>query len=336
MPAAGPSPRSFASLILAAVLLPAAPGPASAQTLEPISYTVRFPAPATHYAEIAAEVPADGRTHARADDGDVDARLLSDPRVRPARRGSARRHAGGRTSRGRQVEQEPLAHRDGRRGPGHGGLPGLLPRDERPHELDRGGLRDAQRRPDVPDPHRARAAASRRPHRAAAGVERERDGAAAGAGRPPAQLSGSGLRHAGRCTDPRRQPDHLSLHRGGHAPCPGQHRRGRGLGRSDLGHRCRAHRARAAPDLGFLPLRAIPLPEHAGRGGRRARAQGFDPADDQPLDHPRPPPVPALAGDGQPRAVPRLERQAAAAGRPRPLRLRAAKRSLRASGWWRA
>ena len=63
MPAAGPSPRSFASLILAAVLLPAAPGPASAQTLEPISYTVRFPAPATHYAEIVAEVPADGRTH---------------------------------------------------------------------------------------------------------------------------------------------------------------------------------------------------------------------------------------------------------------------------------
>jgi predicted metalloprotease with PDZ domain len=52
----------FACVILTAMLLPAAPGPAFAQTLDPVSYTVRFPAPATHYAEIEAVVPASGRT----------------------------------------------------------------------------------------------------------------------------------------------------------------------------------------------------------------------------------------------------------------------------------
>ncbi|MCY4122683.1 MAG: hypothetical protein OXG72_17380, partial [Acidobacteria bacterium] len=43
------------------VLLWAGRGMPSAQSLDPISYTVRFPAPATHYAEVEAVVPADGR-----------------------------------------------------------------------------------------------------------------------------------------------------------------------------------------------------------------------------------------------------------------------------------
>ena len=48
--------------VLTVVLLLAGPGMPAAQSLDPISYTVRFPAPATHYAEVEAVVPVDGRT----------------------------------------------------------------------------------------------------------------------------------------------------------------------------------------------------------------------------------------------------------------------------------
>ena len=53
--------RSFAFVILIAVLLSAGRGILSAQVPDSVSYTVRFPAPATHYAEVEAVVPADGR-----------------------------------------------------------------------------------------------------------------------------------------------------------------------------------------------------------------------------------------------------------------------------------
>lgn len=53
--------RLLASVILLAVLLSAGQGNHYAQTPDPVSYTVRFPAPATHYAEVEAVVPADGR-----------------------------------------------------------------------------------------------------------------------------------------------------------------------------------------------------------------------------------------------------------------------------------
>jgi predicted metalloprotease with PDZ domain len=49
-------------VILTAAMLSADPGILSAQALDPVSYTIRFPAPATHYAEVEASVPADGRT----------------------------------------------------------------------------------------------------------------------------------------------------------------------------------------------------------------------------------------------------------------------------------
>ena len=42
-------------------LLLAGPTTPLAQSLDPISYTVRFPAPATHYAEVEAVIPVDGR-----------------------------------------------------------------------------------------------------------------------------------------------------------------------------------------------------------------------------------------------------------------------------------
>ena len=46
---------------LAAVLFLTGPTTPVAQSLDPISYTVRFPAPATHYAEVEAVVPVDGQ-----------------------------------------------------------------------------------------------------------------------------------------------------------------------------------------------------------------------------------------------------------------------------------
>ena len=53
--------QTLAPVIMTLVLLGAGRGMPSAQSLDPISYTVRFPAPATHYAEVEAVVPADGR-----------------------------------------------------------------------------------------------------------------------------------------------------------------------------------------------------------------------------------------------------------------------------------
>ena len=49
-------------VILTAAMLSADSGILSAQALDPVSYTIRFPAPATHYAEVEASVPADGQT----------------------------------------------------------------------------------------------------------------------------------------------------------------------------------------------------------------------------------------------------------------------------------
>ena len=52
----------FAAFALALVVPAlAVPDRAFAQAPEPVSYTVRFPAPATHYAELEASVPTDGR-----------------------------------------------------------------------------------------------------------------------------------------------------------------------------------------------------------------------------------------------------------------------------------
>ena len=62
MQGAGSRRRLFACVFLIAVLLSTGRNDLPAQTLDPVSYTVRFPAPATHYAEIEAVVPADGRS----------------------------------------------------------------------------------------------------------------------------------------------------------------------------------------------------------------------------------------------------------------------------------
>ena len=51
-------PRLLAVTVVLTLL---AAAEAAAQTLEPIRYVVRFPAPQTNYAEVTATIPADGR-----------------------------------------------------------------------------------------------------------------------------------------------------------------------------------------------------------------------------------------------------------------------------------
>ena len=53
----GSSSSSWIFVLLVALCV----APAESQTLEPIRYTVSFPAPHTHYIEVEASVPTDGR-----------------------------------------------------------------------------------------------------------------------------------------------------------------------------------------------------------------------------------------------------------------------------------
>ena len=82
---------------------------------EPITYTLRFPAPETHYVEVEARRPDRRAAADRADDGGLDARLVPGARVRPATSRRSRRP--GRTAPPLAVDQdaeEPLAGRDRR------------------------------------------------------------------------------------------------------------------------------------------------------------------------------------------------------------------------------
>ena len=215
-------------LFVAALTLASAP-PAAAQAPEPIAYTLRFPAPHTHYVAVDALVPTGGRPavelmmavwtpgsylvreYARTSRGSPPA---------PGRRPAA----------DREVAQEPLAggHRGG--GRHRGVLPGLRARDVGAHELDRGRLRDAERRADVPHPgRRRRRPTPRRVPGAPGNLGRHRDGAAAASRRRPPRLARPRLRHAGRLADRGRQSDRPSVHRRRGAPRARQRRRIGGL-----------------------------------------------------------------------------------------------------------
>ena len=74
---------------------------------------------------------------------------------------------------------------------------------------------------------------------------------------------------------------------------------------------------------GSPAVRQVRLHQHDHRGQRRPGAQELDRADDQPLAHAGAPRLRRLALAGQPRVLPRLERQAPAAGGAGPVRVRA-------------
>ena len=74
---------------------------------------------------------------------------------------------------------------------------------------------------------------------------------------------------------------------------------------------------------GGLPYERYAFINVLSEAGRRPRAQGFDGADGQPLGDRHAPGLRDLADPGRARALPRLEREAAAARRARAVRLRA-------------
>lgn len=55
------SRSNFAAVLCALALIVSSSHPLSAQTVEPIRYTLRFPAPQTHYVEVEASIPTAGR-----------------------------------------------------------------------------------------------------------------------------------------------------------------------------------------------------------------------------------------------------------------------------------
>src|SRR5262249_23161740 len=85
----------------------------------------------------------------------------------------------------------------------------------------------------------------------------------------------------------------------------------------------RADRPGEPPPLGLPPVQEVPVPERLSPGRRRPRAQELYPADVEPPAGGAPRAFPPLAGVRQPRGLPRLQREAAAPGRARAVRLRA-------------
>ena len=158
--------------------------------------------------------------------------------------------------------------------------------------------------------------------RAARRLEDQRHGASRRRGPSAAPLRRGRFRHAGRFADLRGQPGDLRVPGRWRAALPGQRGRRGPLGRPALGPRCRGDRPGPEGLLGLAPLREVRLLQPPDRERRRARAQELDGAHGQPLGDADPLELPVVAQPRQPRVLPHLERQAVAARRARPVRLR--------------
>ena len=326
--------RTFLAIAGAALLAMPTTTQIAAQALEPIRYTLRFPAPQTHYVEVEAAFPPRGRAESRDLHGDVDAGLVPDSRVRAPRRSGDRR---GRT-RALAVEkshEEPLEDHDRRRADvtvrykvysremtvrnnwvesGFAMLNGaptfitLVERAARPHEV----------RVELP-----------------AAWKRVRDRA--------------------RCR--RRHAQHLRAEDFdtlvdspiiiGNPVDARVHRRRQAARRRVRGRSALIDADRAAADVqkivvageerdGAAPLSALLLPHHGHRVGRRPRAQEQLPRHAGPLHDAHPRSLQGLARPDGARVLPQLERQAPAAGRAGPVRLRERKLREDAVGGRRA
>ena len=294
---------------------------ATAQGPEPIRYTLRFPAPHTHYLEVEAVYPTGGRPQ-------VDLMMAvwtpGSYLVREYERhveGLIAKDANGRALAVDQAGQEPLAREYRRRRHGHRELSRLRPRDDRAQQLGRGRLRDAERRADLHHAGRSDAASARGAHRAAGGVEGLGHGADADR-RPGPRLSSRGLRHAGRQPDRARQPGGEVVRGRRQGPSPGARGRPVVLRRRPGRGRLAQDRGSGHGGDGTPRLSALLLPQHGRRDRRRARTQELVPDHVEPLRHPHPPAVHQLAEPGGARVLPQLEHQAPAAGGARTLRLR--------------
>ena len=251
---------------------------------EAIAYTLRFPAPDTHYVEVEAELPTSGRQaielmmavwtpgsymvreFARQVEGITatapDGRPLAIEKVRKNR---WRVETGGAP---RAVVRYRLYARE---------------MSVRTNFVDAGFaiLNGAPTFVTLVDGHRPAAqGAARAAGRLAGGGHHP-----AAAGRRPARLPGGELRRPGGRADLPRQPRPRRVH-GGRQAAPRRHRGGRrAVGHGARRGRPRAAGARPPRALGLPSLRALRLLQPADRGERRPRAPGLDGADEQPLPH---------------------------------------------------
>ena len=263
------------------------PAASAAQAPDPIRYTLRFPAPHTHYVEVEATL-SDRRRGRRSSCSWRSGRLgpIWCASTSATSKTSLRRAPAGARDRS-SSRQEPLARgrpaaprrvtRD---------LSRLRPRNDRPQQLDRERLRDAQRRADV---HLA-GRRHRAPHEVRIELPAAWKGVATalmpGRGQPHT-LSRRGLRHA------RRQPDHRRQ--------PGDSRSSRSAARSTTSCSKATRRFfdadRAAADvqkiveaggavMGPLRLSALLLSQPGHRSRRRPRAQEQLPGHVGPLHDP--------------------------------------------------
>ena len=282
--AGGRRSRGPCLVVAAALALVAVAAPAGAQTREAIRYTLRFPAPQTNYVEVEAIVPTDGRAVDRHDDGGLDAGVVPGSRVRAERRGGHARSAGGRRAAGREDVEEPLADHDRRGARGDAHLSRLLARDDRPQQLGRRRLRDAERRADVP--HAGRERRARRTTCGSSCRRRGRRRSPACPTRPTARRTTTARPTTTRSSTARSSPAIPPIHRftvdgkphllvdvGEGGVFDGAARR----------PRSRTDRPGGQAVLGLAALRQVRLLQPARRRQRRARAQEFRDDDGEPL-----------------------------------------------------
>ena len=284
-----------------------------AQALDPIRYTLRFPAPHTHYVEVEAAIPTAGRA-------EVEVYMATWTPGSYLIREYERNVEAVNASAGAR----PLAVAKSTKNRWKittGGAPNITLRYKvysremtvRNNWVE-SGVRDAERRADVHHARRARGAAARSPHRAAAGLEEGRDGARTRQ-RIAEYLPRPRLRHH------RRQPDHHRQSRDARV-----HRRRQAARRvfeGDTAHdRRRQGGRRRAEDRrrreerdGVVAVSALSLPQHGHRIGRRARAQEQLSRHDQSLRDPDATRAyKGFLGHARARVLSQLEREASSAG----------------------
>ncbi len=261
---------------------------------EPISYTLRFPAPQTHYVEVEAVVPTEGRPEVELmmavwTPGSYMVREFARHVEAPDggdRRGEPLPVAKTRKNRWR-IETRPRATARS-----HRPLPGLLARDVGADQLRGRRLRHPQRRAHLPDARRRRAAAARRAAGPPAAVE--------GRGQPAAATSrrGADTEHRFRAEDFDALVD--SPLYAGNAPVYRFEVAGRphllvnegeddDLGRPALGRGRRADRPRAGRLLGRAPLPRYVFFNLITESGGGLEHRDSSRADDQPLEVAHPP-----------------------------------------------
>ncbi len=200
-----------------------APGTLVAQAPDAIRYTLRFPAPHTHYVEVEAVYPT-GRQPA------IEIYMAvwtpGSYLVREYERHveGVAASADGRTLAVEKSRKNRWKVTTGGARVGDGALPRLLARDDGAQQLGRDRLRHAERRADVPHAGGPRAASPRGARRTARRVEGRGHGAAAD-GRHAQCLPRRGLRHAGGQPHHRRQPGDARVHGGRQEARPGPRRR---------------------------------------------------------------------------------------------------------------